>query len=107
MSIGNIVTTATTGLQNSAKVVQESAQRIVQRSATSSAVDGTEGAGGTVQSSSINATPDLIQGQESSLESDLIQNAVRIRQAETVYQASASLIKTADEMSEALLDVKA
>ncbi len=90
MSVGSILTTATTGMLRDARTVHQSAARIVQQP-----VKQTQ-----------DQTLGQIQGKPQEA-TDLATEFVRIKQAEVSYNANATIIRTADDMASTVLDVLA
>ncbi len=112
MSIGSILSTATLGLQNSARTVRDAAHQIagtgtkINDNDDSAQTVGTHDSEATGSSSQPTKETNLVSVQEFRPIDSVIDEFVRIRQAETVYQASAALIKSAVEISETLLNEK-
>lgn len=81
MNIGSVLSTATTGLHRNARVVHETATKIVQQPVART-----------------DKTHETI---------DLNAEIIQMKQAEIAYSANATVIRTADDMTATLLDVLA
>ncbi len=107
MSINAILPIATNSLRTNARVIADASSKIVEQSVLRKPAD-TEN----VLADRSDAHPvsglfnnqASIMGHESFSDQDLLTQTIRIKHAEVAYKASASLIRTADEMSEVLLE---
>lgn len=87
MSIGSVLTIATTGILQNTRSVQESAERIVQQPVTH--------------------MPNAQPVRQTGYATDYTAEIVNMKQAEIGYAANATVIRTADSMSATLLDILA
>ncbi len=96
MSIGSVLTTAQTGLQKSARSVHLAANRIARAPLHKVAQRGVEQSAATLLNVRSNAKPQSVS------EESLIEPIMEMKKALASYKTSASLIRTADEMSDTL-----
>ncbi|MBT4888185.1 MAG: hypothetical protein HON65_01345 [Rhodospirillales bacterium] len=100
MSVYSILPVAASNLRHNAREVADAASNIVESSVQFNPSDGVNDSGTLSVFNDFN----FAENHDRFSDQDLITQVMRIKKAEVAYQASGMLIRTADEMSQVILE---
>ena len=104
MSVNSILPVAVNSLRNNARQVTDAASKIVQIPVENPVVESPSEVSSGPTARSLFDDQAFVENHDSFSDQDLLTQVMRIKKAEVAYHASASLIRTADEISKVLIE---